>query len=667
MIHSLHDIAARLTIGALWSGSGAELRGLTLERLLAAGSPRAEFWATVLPLLRDALPADLAGSVAVCLDYRLLRVGRRIDAVLVTDRAVLALLVRPGAARFSPQDRRLIEDAALDLADFHAGCAGQMVLPVLVVPNGARPSPVRSLMLPGVGAVVDATRLLLPGLIREAATGFPRPARPIRPAAWVGAAYRPVPGIVDAACLLHARHDVTAIADAGADIAALASTSAVIRDAVATARAESRRLALFVTGAPGAGKTLCGLAAAFTPGEGRAFLTGNPTLVHVLREALARDAAARGGDLRAAWQRVECVIQALPRFRDHHVAGRHAPAERVVVIDEAQRCWSRAHAVGKTRTAQVRLHDSEPGHLLDIMARHEGWSVLVCLLGGGQEIHDGEGGLAEWGAALAARPDWGVLAPPEALTAADPRQRLPTLPGLRRVAGLHLGVPVRSLRAPHAAVWVDAVLDADAGRAREIARLGGGVPFVVTRDLAQLRAWLRSAARGTRRAGLVASSGARRLRAEGLGATLAHQDEGAVARWFLDLWPDVRASDALEVAATEFSVQGLELDHAGLCWDGDLVRRGSGPWQARAFRGTVWTLPQGTETRSNRLNAYRVLLTRARQGTAIWVPRGDPGDVTRDPATLDAVADFLVACGAGLMEDAPPQPWSIPVPMPSLL
>lgn len=637
-----------------------------MDRLLAAGSPRAEFWATALPLLRDAVPADLAGSVAVCLDYRLLRVGRRIDAVLVTDRAVLALLFRPGTARFSPQDRRLIEDAALDLADFHAGCAGQVVLPVLVVPNGARPSPIRSLMLPSVGAVIDATRLLLPGLIRETATGFPLPRPPIRPAAWAGAAYRPVPGIIDAACLLHARHDVAAIADAGAGVAALASTNAAIRDAVATARADGRRIVLFVTGAPGAGKTLCGLAAAFTPGEPAAYLTGNPTLVHVLREALARDAAARGGDLRAARQRVECVIQALPRFRDHHVAGRHAPAERVVVIDEAQRCWSRSHAVGRTRAARVKLHDSEPGHLLDIMARHEGWSVLVCLLGGGQEIHDGEGGLAEWGAALAARPDWSVLAPPEAFTATDPRQRLPSLPGLRRVPGLHLGIPVRSLRAPHAAAWVDAVLDGDAGRAREIAQLGG-VPFLVTRDLGELRAWLRSAARGTRRAGLVASSGARRLRAEGLGATLPHQDEGAVARWFLDLWPDVRASDALEVAATEFSVQGLELDHAGLCWDGDLVRQGGDSWQVRAFRGTSWTLPRSAETKSNRLNAYRVLLTRARQGTAIWVPRGDPGDSTRDPAMLDSVAEFLVACGAGLMEDAAPQPWSIPVPMPSLL
>lgn len=665
-------------LSALWSGSGVELLRLTLDRLAALSAERGPLrtpwdpvlWEITLPLLRAALPPDLAPIVHVCLGYRLLRLGRRIDAVVVTDRAVLALLVRPGVGRFAPADRRSIEDAALDLADFHAGSAGLPVLPVLVVPNGAKPSRVRTLPLPGVGATIDATRLLLPGLVREAALGFPPLTPPRDPAAWAGAAYRPVPGLIDAACLLHARHDVGELADAGAAVAALAGTDAAVREAVAHARATGRRVALFVTGAPGAGKTLCGLAAAFAPGgPPSAYLTGNPTLVHVLREALARDAARRGGQLRAARQRVEGVIQALPRFRDHYVADVGAPAERLVVVDEAQRCWSRAHAVAKTRASRVPLTDSEPGHLLDIMARHEGWAVLVCLIGGGQEIHAGEGGLAAWGDALAVRPGWEVRAPPEAWEAADPRQRLPPLPGCHPAPELNLGAPVRSLRAPHAATWVGAMLDGDADRARDVARRGGDVPFLVTRDLGALRAWLRRAARGTRRAGLLASSGARRLRAEGFGAVLPHQDEAAVAQWFLERWPDVRASDALEVAATEFGVQGLELDFAGLCWDGDLVLQpgGAGPWRARAFRGTAWTLPRDAETRSNRLNAYRVLLTRARVATGIWVPRGNPADPTRDPAALDAVARFLVASGAAVMEDASFAPEEPSAPMPALL
>jgi hypothetical protein len=280
------------------------------------------------------------------------------------------------------------------------------------------------------------------------------------------------------------------------------------------------------------------------------------------------------------------------------------------------------------------------------MQRREDGAAIICLVGGGQEIHDGEGGLAEWGEALRTRPAWRVLAPAAALTAPVARQRLPALPGLLCRPSLNLTVPVRSLRCAAGPAWVDAVLANEPGRARTLAR--DFVPFTVTRDLDTMRARLRRACRGNRRAGLLASSGARRLRAEGLGATLPHDDPSAVARWFLDRFPDIRASDALEVAATEFFVQGLELDAAGLCWDGDLVRGESG-WYARAFRGTAWTRPRAAEKTMNRLNAYRVLLTRARYETVIWVPRGDTADTTRDPRLLDAVAAYLLSCGARMV------------------
>lgn len=669
----------------LWSGTGAALLALDPAALPAQGWP-AGHWAETVPLLQRALaPLPAARGWSAALGVRLLRLGRRLDAVIASDRAVFAVLVRPGAGAFRAADRAAIEDAALDLADFHAGCAGLPVLPVLVVPNGARPGPARTLPLAGVGAVVEATRLTLPGLLREVAERFP----PVAVAPWTDAAYRPVPGLMEAACRLYARHDSAELANTGAEAATLARVDGLVRDAVAQARAGGGRVALFVTGAPGAGKTLCGLNAAFAPGLEAAFLTGNPTLVHVLREALARDAASRGMNPRAARRRMEGVIQHLPAFRDHYAAaGSDPPAERVVVVDEAQRCWTRSHAVAKTRDGPAPLSDSEPGHLLDIMARRPGWTALVLLCGGGQEIHDGEGGLAAWGEALRSRPVWRVLAPPEALDVPDPRQRLPALPGLEAAPGLHLGVPVRALRSPHTAAWVNAVLAGDAAGAHAVAAAAGGVPFRVTRSLEALRAGLRAACRGRRRAGLVASSGARRLRAEGLGAVLPHQDEVAVARWFLDRWPDVRSAGALEVVATEFCIQGLELDHIGLCWDSDLVRPDAGasgdapaqaparapanagsragPWVVRAFRGTAWTRPQRAETVQNRLNAYRVLLTRARQDTAIWVPRGDDADPTRDPALYDAVAEFLRACGAGSLEDAPP-PAEAPPPMPTLL
>ena len=339
------------------------------------------------------------------------------------------------------------------------------------------------------------------------------------------------------------------------------------------------------------------------------------------------------------------MIQALPAFRDHHLRNPGPPTEHVAIIDEAQRCWSRGHAVAKTRHGAVPLTDSEPGHLLDIMARRQGWSVLVCLLGGGQEIHAGEGGLAEWGAALASRPDWRVAAPPDT-GLADPRQRL-SHPRVHRVPALRLHDPVRTAGTPRATAWVDAVLanDPDAARGHHAPR--------ITRCLHALRRALQP--RGTRQCGLVASSGARRLRAEGLGSVLPHQDADAVARWFGDRWPDIRSAGALETVATEFAVQGLELDQIGLCWDADLVRSPNG-WRTRSLRGTAWTELRRPDAMSNRLNAYRVLLTRARHGTVVWVPRGDARDPTRDPALYDGVAAHLAQCGALPLDEAPPAP-----------
>ncbi|HYZ62800.1 MAG TPA: DUF2075 domain-containing protein [Acetobacteraceae bacterium] len=629
---------------AAWHGDVP--RFLALDPAAPCG-PEDARWRAVVPVLQAALPhLPAARAWRVVLDFRLLRLRRRIDAVLVTDRAVVAFQVRPDAQEFGAADRLAAEDAALDLADFHAWCRGVPVLPVLLVPNGARARAQFPLPLAGAAPVVEATRLTLPGLLRQVALGFPRLDRVA--AEWSEGAYAPVPGLIEAACLLYARHDVASLLLARAGPAGLARTEAAVQDAVRRAQEAGERRVVFVTGEPGAGKTLCGLNLAFTPGLSAAFLTGNPTLVHVLRQALVRDAVLRGAERRGAQRRMAATIQALPAFRDHFLSVADAPPERLVVIDEAQRCWSGRHAVSKTRNRAVRLADSEPGHLLDIMARRPGWSAVVCLVGGGQEIHDGEGGLAAWGSALACRPQWRALAPEDALRDADPRQRLPEWDGLELSPDLHLRHPIRAVRSPLVASWVDAVLTDRPEAAAAIAREQGGVPFQLTRSLEAMRAALRQ--RGTRSAGLVASSGARRLRAEGLGAMLAHQDEDAVARWFLDRWPDIRSSDALEVAASEFGVQGLELDRVGLCWDADLVRGASG-WVARRFRANTWTLA-GPEARSNRLNAYRVLLTRARHGTLIWVPRGATRDGTREPALYDRIAEYLLACGAGRLDES---------------
>ncbi len=622
-------------------------------------------WLVSLRCLRAALAGwDAATEWRLVLEFPMRRLGRRIDAVLVTPRAVLVLEFKADATALAAADRRQVEDYALDLQDFHEGSRGRVIVPVLVA-TAARPGPPAwPLAIGGATTVLEASEQSLPGLLRDLWARLPD-REDVDVAGWSAAPYRPVPGIVDAARTLYARNSVADIAAAGAEARNLRETTQAILVACHDARTQGHHVVLFVTGTPGAGKTLCGLNVVFGAArEDRAtFLTGNPTLVHVLREALVRDAVAGGMELRGARQRMRGAIQALPHFRDHHIGKPdETPADRVAVIDEAQRSWSRDYAVRASLDRPVRLSDSEPGHLLDIMARHGDWAALVCLIGNGQEIHNGEGGLAEWGAALAQRPRWRVHAAPVARHPDQPsRQRLPALPGLVLDEMLHLNIAMRSVRNPDAAAWADAVVRGDAPAARALAARGP-LPFGLVRDLDMLRAALRAEARGERRAGLVGSSGAKRLRADGLGVEVPHMDANAVARWFLDRWPeDVRASDALETMATEFACQGLELDAAGLCWGGDLIRLGA-RWQVRDFRGTGWQVARDEERQANRLNTYRVLLTRARYRTVIWVPRGDAADRTRSPGEMDAVADFLRACGAADME----RPGEVPPAGPSV-
>jgi hypothetical protein len=357
--------------------------------------------------------------------------------------------------------------------------------------------------------------------------------------------------------------------------------------------------------------------------------------------------------MRMARQQTESAIQPLIGFLRDNRARIDPPHEHVVVFDEAQRAWDAAFGARKFGHAQ-----SEAAMFLDIMRRHPDWAVIVALVGTGQEINTGEAGLEAWGEALLQRPDWRVHAPDDVIAATDPRQRLfVTAPeAMTTDPRLHLDVPVRSVRSAAAAPWVDAVLHGDANAAATIAMRAGGVPFLLTRSLQAMRTALRQLARGQRRAGLVCSAGAKRLRADGVWPNFPHLDADAMAHWFLDRWPDVRASDALELPATQFACQGLELDHVGLCWGNDLIRQGGhqpgrAAWLARGFVGTRWQVMRNEAAIAYQVNTYRVLLTRARYETVIWVPRGDAADRTRDPAEFAAIARFLADCGARKLEE----------------
>jgi hypothetical protein len=334
---------------------------------------------------------------------------------------------------------------------------------------------------------------------------------------------------------------------------------------------------------------------------------------------------------------------------------RAVPPEHVLAFDEAQRAW---HA-GKLAKRHETLTLSEPSLVLDVMSRKPKWCAVIALVGGGQEIHDGEAGLEEWGRALAqSSVDWNVVVSPDVLFGGEstaghklftaeppPKVRVRTEPAM------HLQVSVRSPRAQRLSEWVNAVLRADVSGARSAIDSTAGFRILVTRDLADARRELRRLSQDSSRSGLLASSGAQRLRAEGLELDSDFHRQYPIDRWFLDGRDDFRSSHSLEVAMTEFECQGLELDYVGLCWGDDLTVRGEPlAWHARRLLGRRWAIVRNETKIAYLKNKYRVLLTRAREGLVIWVPRGDAADPTRLPAPLDATASFLLACGAEPLE-----------------
>jgi hypothetical protein len=606
-------------------------------------------WRAQIELLHHALTGS-PQSWHLLLEYPLLRLGRRIDAVLLTGHAVLVLEFKVGATSFSNIDRQQVEDYALDLFDFHAESRVHPIVPILVATD-ATPRATNWPLLLNVTPVLDASATTLPGLLRDVALRTPVAEHVLDPVAWEAAPYRPVPTIVEAATMLYTRHGVAEIAEARADVGNLTHTTDAIRAAINRAAATGQHEVIFVTGIPGAGKTLCGLQAVFGSDSGAAILTGNLPLVHVMREALARNARDQGRSIRAARQEVESAIQPLIGFLRDNLPRSGAPHEHVIVFDEAQRAWDADFGRRKFGHAQ-----SEAALFLDILSRHADWAVIVALVGGGQEINTGEAGLAAWGEALLARPNWRARAAPGVITANDARQRLfnDASASLVLDPALHLDVPIRSIRSSAAAPWVDAVLLGDAQRARQIADEADGVPFFLTRSLSEMRVALRRLARGTRRAGLVCSAGARRLVPDGIWPNFPHLDADAVANWFLQRWPDVRASDALEMPATQFACQGLELDQVGICWGNDLIRNPGHPtWVARNFAGRRWLTTRNEAAIAYQVNTYRVLLSRARYETVIWIPAGAADDATRPPAEFDAIAAYLEECGAQLLDLAP--------------
>lgn len=616
-------------------------------------------WFTQVPLLKAALDGV---SGHLFFEYVVPRLGSRIDAVVIAGPAVLVLEFKNGEREYRRADINQVWDYALDLKNFHQASHSAPIVPILVATDG--PPADANLTKPSADGVYEPMRTNAEGLrgVIEQAVRQLR-GEPIDPEAWGRAQYRPTPTIIQAAQALYSHHSVDAISRNDAGARNLARTSRAIEQLIDDARANGTKAIAFVTGVPGAGKTLVGLDVATRRRDESkpwhaVFLSGNGPLVAVLREALIRDevrrlgaggSRPRKGDV---GQKVKAFIQNVHHFRDDGIRTPEAPSDHVVIFDEAQRAWNREMTANfmARKKKLPGFSQSEPEFLVSVLDRHRDWAVVICLVGGGQEINRGEAGIGAWLDAVSGNfREWQVHVSPE-LTDSEYAAggALGRLVGRRNVtldAALHLAVSMRSFRAENVSHFVKAVLDREVATATSTLReISAQYPIALTRRLDLAKEWVRTHARGTERFGMVASSAAYRLKPHAIDVRV---DVDPV-HWFLDDPYDTRSSFYLEDAATEFQVQGLELDWVCVSWDADLRAVPEG-WSYHAFRGDRWTDVHKSDRRQYLLNAYRVLLTRARQGMVVFVPEGDVRDPTRNSEWYDSTFQYLAGIGLSVL------------------
>lgn len=616
-------------------------------------------WLAEIRIMKGVL-ASYRGRGKVYFEYDIPRLGGRIDVLAIIENVIFVIEFKVGAKECTPSAVDQVYDYALDLKNFHETSHTATIAPILVATNAdsqhflIETTPQKDKLL----APISINSKNLPAAIRH--TLDHTDGEPIDTEDWECGRYSPTPTIIEAATALYSGHAVQEISRSEAGAINLRNTSDTIAEIIRSAKTHSHKAICFVTGVPGAGKTLVGLDIATKHIDKDSdlysvFLSGNGPLVNILREALARDKVRRGKErggpkthIGAARREVKAFIQNVHNFRDDCIRDKGAPLEHVALFDEAQRAWSKEQTTNfmKHRKGISDFDQSEPAFLISCLDRHTDWATIVCLVGGGQEINTGEAGIGEWIKAITEKfPQWKMYLSPRLTdneynvegTLAHVTDR-PTVVAREE---LHLSASMRSFRAEHVSLLVKQLLDLDYERARQtLHNISDRYPIVLTRDVHRAKAWLRQQARGSERYGIVVSSQAERLKPHAIDV----RPKVNPIHWFLHGKEDVRSSYYLEDVVTEFGIQGLEMDWVCLTWDADFryTPQGWGHW---SFHGDRWKHIRKPERKTYLKNAYRVLLTRARQGMVIVIPEGDSSDPTRNKSYYDPTFDYLRSIG----------------------
>lgn len=636
-------------------------------------------WLYEISFLKNLLRDEKTGQIIF--EYSIPRLGKRIDVILLLHGIVFVLEFKVGADEYCRQDLEQVWDYALDLKNFHEASSSLTIVPILVATNAdsASNSKEVSQYNDHVFEPIFSNAESLSQIITQFITDY---AQEIDLSRWALSRYMPTPTIIQAASSLYLNHSVADITKTEASGEDLQRTSKFVMSVIEHSRANKEKSICFVTGVPGAGKTLVGLNIAVRQFEKRdlaVYLSGNQPLVAVLSEALARDKKRQEEErnpgvrynLTEARRNVKSFIQIVHHYRDttlnklkqpivngileidpakvdKHKNDGYSEVEHVAIFDEAQRAWTKTHLANwlSRKKGIANFPMSEPEFLIWSLNLREDWAVVVCLVGGGQEINTGEAGIGEWLRVINTNfPDWNVFISDQLTGKEYAEGELEDLlqanAHVMRNKNLHLAVSMRSFRAEQLSNFIHHMLDGNVNQAQALLKtLKSKYPIVITRDLDTAKIWLRKQKRGTERYGIVVSSQAQRLRPLAIDVRCKPD----TVHWFLDDITDIRSSLFLEDAASEFDVQGLELDWTCLVWDGDLRRKGK-VWQNFTFKGNKWQNIRSEESRAYQINAYRVLLTRARQGMVICVPEGNPADATRLPEFYDGTYEYLKQIG----------------------
>lgn len=611
-------------------------------------------WKVQIEILKREL---VATSGVLLFEFSIPRMGRRVDCVVLSQGIIFVVELKVGSSGFDSAAIDQVTDYALDLKNFHEASHLRKIVPVLLATEASTIENRIEFNDDDVSKALLASASSLAQVIQTVVSEHQSNELDIE--TWINSVYKPTPTIIEAAQALYLGNKIAEISRSDSGAINLSKTAAAIHKIIENSKERNEKSICFLTGVPGAGKTLAGLNLAtnwhdIENSEHAVFLSGNGPLVYVLREALARNeveiAKSHGERLKKSTtiSKAKAFIQNIHHFRDDAIESQCAPIEKVVVFDEAQRAWTleQTSSFMKTKKGKLNFNQSEPEFLIGTMNRHVGWAVIICLIGGGQEINTGEAGLQEWFESIKrAYPDWRIHVSSK-LTDLEYTQGKNLFDGISSDRlflndDLHLAVSIRSFRSEKVAAFVKATLDSKIESAKELYyQISKSYPLVMTRSVPAAKKWLRSMSRGSERFGIVASSGALRLKSIGFNVKASIDP----VNWFLNPKTDVRSSFYLEDIATEFDVQGLELDWVCIVWDANFRHTGF-EWQLKSFRGASWQEVRAADARTYLKNAYRVLLTRARQGMIVLVPEGDAEDPTRLPSFYDGVYAIFKCIG----------------------